>query len=111
LQYTNEEIIWKGAIKEEEFEKFFTPPKSLGKSLSSSCDGNTMLDLKEHSTSNFNMWTFGENKIRKEKNGKEKWDVEILVLSDQKEEETIENKSPTVTKINIHEFKAKTTMY
>jgi hypothetical protein len=56
-----------------------------------------MLDLRKHSTSNFNMWSFGENKIRKEKNGKEGYDVEILVLSDRKEEETIENKSPTVT--------------
>jgi hypothetical protein len=70
-----------------------------------------MLDLKEHFVSNFNMWSLGENWIKKEKNGKEKWDVEILVLSDQEEEETIENKSPTVIEINIHEFKARATIH
>jgi hypothetical protein len=57
------------------------------------------------------MWSLKENRIMKKKNGKEKWDVKIIVFSDWKEEETIENKSPTVTKVNIHEFKARTTMY
>jgi hypothetical protein len=63
-----------------------------------------MLDLREYATSNFNLWSFNENRIKKETNGKEKSmltkDVEILVLSDGKEE-TIENENPTVTKINI----------
>ncbi len=82
LQYIGEGIIQRKITKEEEFEKFFTPLESPGKSPSSNCNGNTMLDLKEHFVSNFNMWSLGENRIRKEKNGKEKWDVEILVLSD-----------------------------
>jgi hypothetical protein len=30
------------------------------------------------------LWSFTENRIRKDKNGKEKWDVEILVLSKRK---------------------------
>jgi hypothetical protein len=30
-------------------------------------------------------------------------DVKILVLSDREEEETIENKSPTITKVDIQE--------
>jgi hypothetical protein len=38
-------------------------------------------------------------------------DVEILVLSNGKEKETIENKSPIVTKVNIQEPKARTIMY
>jgi hypothetical protein len=33
LEYSNEGIIWRGVTKEEEYEKIFTPPKSLGKSL------------------------------------------------------------------------------
>jgi hypothetical protein len=85
--------------------------ESPRKSPSSSFDGNTMLDLREHSASNFNMWSLVENIIKKEKNGKEKWDVEILVLRVYKEDETIENKSPTITEVNIHEFKAKVTTY
>ncbi len=72
LQYIGEGIIQRGASKEEKFEKFLTPPKSPRKSLSSSCDENTMLDLRKHFASNFNMWSFSENRIRKEKNGKEK---------------------------------------
>ncbi len=47
------------------------------------------------------MWSFSENRIEKWKNGKEKWYVEILDLSNGKEEETIENKSPTVTEVDI----------
>ncbi len=38
-------------------------------------------------------------------------DVEILVLSNGKEEETIENESPLVTKVDIQESKAKVIMY
>jgi hypothetical protein len=45
------------------------------------------------------------------KNGKEITklveDVEILVLSNGKEEETIDNEGPTITKVNIHEHKVK----
>jgi hypothetical protein len=64
------EILWRGAIKEEKYEKFFTPPESIGKSPSFGCDENTMLDLREHATSNFNLWSLNENRIRKDKNGK-----------------------------------------
>jgi hypothetical protein len=64
-----------------------------------------MLDLKEHFASNFNMWSFNENKIKKEKNGKKKSmlieDVKFFILSDGKDEETIENKSPTIIEVNI----------
>ncbi len=59
------------------------------------------MELRKHSASNFNMWSFSENRIEKWKNGKEKWYVEILDLSNGKEEETIENKSPTITKVDI----------
>jgi hypothetical protein len=42
-----------------------------------------MLDLKKHFATNFSMWSLGENKIKKEKNGKEKSmlreDVNILI--------------------------------
>ncbi len=101
MQYIGEGIIRRGATEEDEFEKFFTPLESLGKSLSFSYDENTMLDLREHYASNFNLWSLSENKIKKKKNGKEKWDVGILILSNGKEEETIENESPTVTKVDI----------
>jgi hypothetical protein len=61
-----------------------------------------MLDLREHSTSNFNMWSFN-NKIFK------KWEGEIkvnrgcgiLVLSNGKEKETVENESPIIKKVDI----------
>jgi hypothetical protein len=65
LQYIGERIICRRAIEEKKYEKFFTPPKSPGKSPSSSCDANIMLDLKEHCASNFKMWSLIENKIRK----------------------------------------------
>jgi len=71
LQYTSKGIIRRGAI-EEDYEEFFTPWKSPRKSSSFSCDANKMLDLREHSTSNFNLWSLNENKTRKKKNGKEK---------------------------------------
>jgi hypothetical protein len=52
-----------------------------------------------------------ENRIREMKNGKETSklveDVEILVLSDGEEEETIDNEGPTITEADIHEYKAK----
>jgi hypothetical protein len=74
-----------------------------------------MLDLKRQVVSNFNMWSLDENRIRKEKNGKEKTtlieDVEILFLSIGEEEETIENETPIVTKVDIQESKARTIMY
>jgi hypothetical protein len=38
-------------------------------------------------------------------------DVEILILSDGKEEEIIDNEGPTIIEANIHEYKTKTTMY
>jgi hypothetical protein len=38
-------------------------------------------------------------------------DVEIFVLSNAKQEETIENESPIVTKVNIQESKARAIMY
>lgn len=61
------------------------------------------------------MWSLDENRIRKEKNGKEKTtlieDVEILFLSIGEEEETIENETPIVTKVDIQESKARTIMY
>jgi hypothetical protein len=50
--------------------------------MSSGYDGHTMLDLKEHFVRNFNMWSLKENRIMKKKNGKEKWDVKIIVFSD-----------------------------
>jgi hypothetical protein len=47
FQYTGKGIIQRGAIKEEKYEElFFTPPESPGKSVSSNCDANTMLDLR-----------------------------------------------------------------
>jgi len=57
------------------------------------------------------LWSFSENRIKKEKNGKEKWDVENLVLSDGEEEKTIGNDSPTIAEVDIQEFKTKATMY
>jgi hypothetical protein len=115
LEYTGERIIWKGTIKEEKYEEFFTPLESIGKSLSFGCNENTMLDLREHVASNFNLWFLNENRFEKEKNGKEKSmlieDVEIIVLSNGKEEETIETESPLVTKVNIQESKARAIMY
>ncbi len=49
------------------------------------------------------------------KNGKEisklVEDVEILILSDGKEEEIIDNEGPTIIEADIHEYKTKTTMY
>jgi hypothetical protein len=56
-------------------------------------------------------WSFSENRIGKEKNGKEKCHEKNLVSSDGEEEETIGNKSPIVTEVNIKEFKTKTIMY
>ncbi len=59
--------------------------------------------------------SLNENRIRKVKNGKEisqlVEDVEILVLSNGEEEETIDNEGPTITKAHIHEHKVRTTMY
>jgi hypothetical protein len=76
LQYTGKGIIQRGAIEEEEYEElFFTPPESPTKSLSSNCNANTMLDLKEHFISNFNMWSLNENLKIKNK----KWEGEIKV--------------------------------
>ncbi len=57
------------------------------------------------------LWSFSENRIRKDKNGKEKWDVEILVLSNGKEEKTIRNESPTIAQVSIQKFKTRRTMY
>jgi hypothetical protein len=70
LQYINEGIIWRGAIEEEEYDEVFTPSENLGKSLSSNYNANTVLDLREHSTSNFNLWSLNENKIRKKNMGR-----------------------------------------
>lgn len=59
--------------------------------------------------------SFDENRIEEAKNGKViskvVEDVEILVLNDGEEEETIDNEGPTITEANIHEYKAKTIMY
>ncbi len=38
-------------------------------------------------------------------------DVEILVLRNGEKKKTHENDSPTVTKVNIQEFKTRATMY
>jgi len=80
---TGEKIIWRGTIEEKKYEKFFTPLKCPRKSPSSSCDTNVMLNLKKHFATNFSMWSLDENKIKKEKNGKEKSmlreDVKILI--------------------------------
>jgi hypothetical protein len=61
------------------------------------------------------MWSFYENKIGKKKHGKEKSmltkDVEILVLRNGEKKKTHENDSPTITKVNIQEFKTRATMY
>jgi hypothetical protein len=57
------------------------------------------------------LWSFSENRIKKEKNGKEKWDVENLVLSDGEKEKTIGNDNPTIAEVAIQEFKTKATMY
>jgi len=80
---TSEKIIWRGTIEEKKYEKFFTPLKCPRKSPSSGCNTNVMLDLKKHFATNFNMCSLGENKIRKEKNGKEKSmlreDMKILI--------------------------------
>jgi hypothetical protein len=50
------------------------------------------------------LWSLNEKKIRK-KNGKEIAklieDVDFFLLSDGKEEKTIENKSPTITEVDI----------
>jgi hypothetical protein len=55
--------------------------------------------------------SFGENRIREVKNGKEisklVEDVEILILSDGEEEETIDNEGPTIIEADIHEYKCR----
>ncbi len=59
--------------------------------------------------------SFNKNRIREVKKGKEisksTKDVEIHVWCNGEEEETIDNEGPTITKVNIHEYKAKSTMY
>jgi len=65
LEYTSEGNIWRRVTKKKEYEEFFTPLESLGKSPFSSCDEITMLDLREHATSNFNLWSISANKIKK----------------------------------------------
>jgi hypothetical protein len=55
--------------------------------------------------------SFGENRIKEVKNGKEisklVEDVEILVLNDGKEEETIDNEGQTIIEADIHEYKCR----
>lgn len=74
-----------------------------------------MKDLIEHFAGNFNLWSFNENISKKQIDGKEKSklaeDVEVFVLSNGEEEETIDNENPIVIKIDNQEFKARTTKY
>jgi uncharacterized protein (UPF0333 family) len=64
-----------------------------------------MKDLTKHFANNFNLWSLNENKSNKYINGKEKSklteDVEIFVLSNGEEEETINSESPIMTKVAI----------
>jgi len=105
LEYLSETSIQGGAINEEEYEEFFTPPRSPRKNPSSNSHEIIMKDLTKDSTINFNLCSLNENRIRKLKNGKEKSklveDVEIFVLSNGKKEEANDNKNPTVTKADI----------
>ncbi len=115
LQYPSKEIIQRKTTKEEEHEELFTPLKSPRKSPSFHCHANAMKDLTKHFADNFNLWSLQEYRSRKHINGKEKFklanDVEIFILNNGEEKETIDNKSPIVIEANIQEFKVGTVLY
>lgn len=115
MQYPSEKIIQRRITQEEEHEKLFTLLKSPRKSPSSRCHANAMKDFIKHFANNFNLWSLREYRSRKYINGKEKLklanDVEILILSNGEEEETIDNNSPIVIKLDIQEFKVGAILY
>ncbi len=112
LQYNNEEIIQRGKTKEGEYEEFFTLPKSPKKSSSSNCHERFDIALCRQFEPSY---TQSNNRSRKQITIKEKSmlkkDVEIFVISDVKKQQTIDNETPIVTKVEVQEFKAKATMY
>jgi hypothetical protein len=64
------ESFGEGQLKKKSMKNLLHPTIQPKKKSISNCNANTMLDLREEFTSNFNLWSFNENRLKKKKMGR-----------------------------------------